>query len=53
MKLVAGIAVSMANAGDIAWWAMSVDWESAQIFYKFKAMLLGGSVVANVVRADA
>ena len=53
VALVAGIAVLMVNAGDIVWWAMPVDWESAQIFYNFTAMFLGGSVVACFVRPNA
>jgi len=53
VSLVAAIAVLMVNAGDIVWWAMPASWESAQIFYNFTAMLIGGSVVAYFVRPDA
>lgn len=53
IALVSAIAVLMVNAGDAVWWAMPWGWESAQIFYNFTALMLGGAVLAFFIRPEA
>ena len=50
--LVAAIAVVMVNLGDVAWWALPLNWELAQAFYNFTALVLGGAIVARFVHKE-
>jgi hypothetical protein len=44
--MIAAIAVVMVNFGDAVWWALPWNWEFAQAFYNFTALVLGGGILA-------